>query len=106
MIVVPKPTIVASITELIATPQVVPPPRHDTLQMSGASSRSIATPGAKRPWLSSTAANNDLPTGKKMNSPSSAAMTTTIVATVMSPTKNPLRASARAKTKTSASSAA
>ena len=106
MSVVPKPTIVARITELMATPQFVPPPKQASPQMSAANNRSMARPGANSPWLPCSAANSDLPTGKKMNKPSSAAMTTTIIATVISPTKKPLRANERAKTKTSASSAA
>src|SRR5688572_13644018 len=89
---------VASSAELMATPQRVPPPRQPTPQMSAVNRRSAASPGAKLPFVSCTEASSDLPTGKKMNSSSSIAMTTTIVAIVGSPLNAPARATARAST--------
>ncbi len=49
--------------------------------MSAVNNRCAAIPGAKRPWLSKTAAISARPTGKKMKISSSTAITMTIVAT-------------------------
>ena len=74
-------------------------------QMSPVNSRCTARPGTNRPSLSNAAAISALPTGKKMKISSSTAITTTMAATVGSPTKRPRRATARAKQMVSAISA-
>ena len=79
------PTMVASSAEFTATPQRVPPRRQSSDQMSAVRSLCAASAGAKFPFASRTADSSDLPTGKKMNSSNSAAITTTIVATAGSP---------------------